>query len=56
MFVHLYAGIAEVIEGEYLKLQDQVLHENNRHKLGTFYCISSIIQLRSERGHVLVYF
>ena len=53
--VLLCVGIIEGIEGEALGLQDQGLREDNSHKQGTFHCISSVIQFRYERGHVLVH-
>ena len=49
MVVLLCAGIVEGIEGEYSRLWDQGLHEDNHHKPGTFYCVSSVIQFRSRK-------
>ena len=56
MVVLLCEGIEEGIGGEYSKLRDQELHKDDRYKLGTFSYISSVIQSRSKRSHVLVYF
>ena len=59
LFVLLCVGIAEGIEGESLKLWDQGLCKDNRHKLGTFSCVSSVILFRSRKrscfGAFLVY-
>ena len=59
MFVLLCAGITKGIEGESSKLRDQGLREDNRHKPGTFPCVSSIIRFRSRKrscfGAFLVY-
>ena len=56
MVVLLFAGIVEGLKGESSRLHDQGLREDDRHKLGTFSCISSVIQFRSERGHALAHF
>ena len=56
MVVILCVGIAKGIEGESSRLQDQGLCEDDHHKPSTFSFISSEIEFRSERGHVLVHF